>query len=120
MRWWQGDVLPERRPVFFCRVTQLGFLRLLTNETVMGASRRTPEQAWRDYDRLAAQGPVDYLPEPEGVGQVLRGHTRSEDASSSLWTDAYLAAFAQAADLRLATFDRGFQRVSGLVLEPLR
>ena len=120
VRWWQGDVLPERRTVCFCRVTQLGLLRLLTNETVMGASRRTPEQAWSDYDRLVAQGPVDYVHEPEGVDRVLRSHTRSEHPSSSLWTDAYLAAFAQAGDLQLATFDRGFQRFSGLLLEPLR
>lgn len=36
--------------------------------------------------------------------------------SPGLWTDAYLAAFAQAADLMLATFDRGFRRFVDLRL----
>ena len=31
-----------------------------------------------------------------------------------MWTDAYLAAFAQSAGLRLVSFDRGFGRFLGL------
>lgn len=117
--WWRRQVLPDGHEVLFCRVTQLGLLRLLSNATVMGASRRTPRQAWRDYDRLVAQGPVGYLAEPPHVARILRGHTLDEDASASLWTDAYLAAFAQAAEVSLATFDRGFSRFSGLRLHLL-
>jgi predicted nucleic acid-binding protein len=33
---------------------------------------------------------------------------------ANFWTDAYLAAFARSAGLRLVTFDRGFARFSGL------
>ena len=117
--WWRRKVLPDGQEVLFCRVTQLGLLRLLSNETVMGASRRTLREAWRDYDRLLAQGPIGYLHEPDDVDQVLRSHTLDESASASLWTDAYLAAFARAADVRLATFDRGFSRFSGLRLQLL-
>jgi len=117
--WWSRQVLPGGHEVLFCRVTQLGLLRLLSNETVMGSSRRTPRQAWRDYDRLLAQGPVGYLHEPDHVDRILRSHTLDEDASASLWTDAYLAALAQAADVSLATFDRGFGRFSGLRLHLL-
>ncbi len=117
--WWSRQVLPDGQEVLFCRVTQLGLLRLLSNETVMGAQRRTPQQAWRDYDRLLAQRPVGYLHEPNDIDRILRSHTVDEDASASLWTDAYLAAFAQAADMRLATFDRGFSRLSGLRLHLL-
>ena len=119
INWWRRKVLPDGQEVLFCRVTQLGLLRLLSNETVMGASRRTPREAWRDYDRLLAQGPIGYLHEPDDVDQVLRSHTLDESASASLWTDAYLAAFARAADVRLATFDRGFSRFSGLRLQLL-
>jgi len=119
INWWRRKVLPDGQEVLFCRVTQLGLLRLLSNETVMGASRRTPREAWRDYDRLRAQGPIGYLHEPDDVDQVLRSHTLDESASASLWTDAYLAAFARAADVRLATFDRGFSRFSGLRLQLL-
>ena len=117
--WWRRQVLPDGHEVLFCRVTQLGLLRLLSNETVMGASRRTPRQAWQDYDCLLAQGPVGYLREPDQVDRFLRSRTLDEDVSASLWTDAYLAAFTQAADVSLATFDRGFSRFSGLRLHLL-
>ncbi len=117
--WWRREVLPAGTEVLFCRVTQLGFLRLLSNETVMGPSRRTPRQAWRDYDRLRAQSPVGFVPEPDGIEETLRSQTSHEEASASLWTDAYLAALAQAAELTLATFDRGFGRYAGLRLHVL-
>jgi hypothetical protein len=41
-------------------------------------------------------------------------------ASGSTWTDAYLAAFAMDAGLRLITFDSGIGRWQGLTLELLR
>lgn len=119
VQWWRGRVVPAGRKACFCRLTQLGFLRLLTNETVMGPSRRTPQQAWRDYDQMLAQRPVEYLEEPAGLDRVLREDSHGEVPSPSLWTDAYLAAFARVAGLRLATFDRGFRRFEGLQLEPL-
>jgi len=117
--WWRDEVLPPRSTVCFCRLSQLGLLRLLTNEVVMGTSRRTAEQAWQDYEQLAAQRSVDYLDEPAGLAQLLRRHTSGQERSASLWTDAYLAAFAQVADLELTTFDRGFRRFSGLRLHTL-
>jgi predicted nucleic acid-binding protein len=40
-------------------------------------------------------------------------------ASGSTWTDAYLAAFAMDAGLRLITLDRGMDRWPGLALELL-
>lgn len=117
--WWRDEVLPARRTVCFCRMSQLGLLRLLSNEAVMGNSRRTAAQAWRDYDQMVAQPAVAYLDEPAGLGERLRRHTAGQAPSPSLWTDAYLAAFAQAADLELATFDRGFRRFSDLHLRTL-
>lgn len=112
--WWREIVLPARSTVFFCRVTQLGFLRLLSNEAVMGPARRTPAQAWHDYDQLLGQPPVGFLAEPESLDQRIRAHTLGRQPSASLWTDAYLAAFAQEAGVSLATFDRGFRRFEGL------
>lgn len=35
----------------FCRLTQLGFLRLLTAEAVMGDEVLSQKQAWAVYDR---------------------------------------------------------------------
>ena len=112
--WWREGVLPSDRTVFFCRVTQMGFLRLLSNEAVMGPARRTPEQAWQDYDQLLNQPPVEFLSEPESLDQQFRAQTAAHPASASLWTDAYLAAFAKEAGVTLATFDRGFRRFQDL------
>jgi predicted nucleic acid-binding protein len=36
--------------IAFCRVTQMGFLRLLTNRHVMGANVLTPARAWQAFD----------------------------------------------------------------------
>lgn len=82
----------------------------------MGPARRTPAQAWQDYAQLLGQPPVGFLAEPEGLDQRFRTHTLGQQPSASLWTDAYLAAFAQEAGVSLATFDRGFRRFEGLDL----
>ncbi len=116
IRWWKEDVLPAGSTVAFCRVTQLGLLRLLSNEAVMGSARRTPAEAWHDYEQLLSQPPVSFLSEPERLEERLRAYTRERESSASLWTDAYLAAFAREAGVRLATFDRGFRRFEELSL----
>ena len=44
---------------------------------------------------------------------------RHKTAEPSSWTDAYLAAFAKQCDYEMVTFDRGFNRWSGLTLKLL-
>jgi predicted nucleic acid-binding protein len=39
---------------------------------------------------------------------LWRNHTQQRSFSPKVWNDAYLAAFAQAANFQVATFDRGF------------
>jgi toxin-antitoxin system PIN domain toxin len=114
--WWEEEVIPSGREVCFCRLTQLGLLRLLTNELVMGGSRKSPAQAWVAYEHTLAQPPVVYLDEPPGLDGALRALTRDSSPSPGLWTDAYLAAFAITAGLSLATLDRGFRHFPGLDL----
>ena len=116
VHWWRDGVLRAGGAVAFCRLTQLGLLRLLSNEAVLGTARRTPAEAWIDYEQLLSQRPVSFLSEPDGIEEWLRAYTPERDSSASLWTDAYLAAFAREAGLRLATFDRGFRRFEGLDL----
>ena len=41
-RWWREDVLPASENVAFCRLTQLGLLRLLSSKRVMGRSPSGP------------------------------------------------------------------------------
>lgn len=117
--WWKTRVLAEDRQVAFCRLTQLGLLRLLTNLRVMGEQRRTIEEAWSIYEDLLSQTPIVFAPEPEGTEDLLAKHCQLGGSSRSFWTDGYLAAFAKAGSLRLATFDRDFNRYPDLDLELL-
>jgi toxin-antitoxin system PIN domain toxin len=50
--------------VLFCRITQLGFLRLLTNKHVMGEEVLSPSDAWQAYRALRADRRIGYLSEP--------------------------------------------------------
>lgn len=118
--WWRQAALRAGSKVYFCRVTQLGLLRLLTNATVMGTSVRSSPQAWEHYAALSEQRPVGFLQEPRNFERAFRelssAHKRR---SAGMWMDAYLAAFATTANAVLVTFDRGFRRFTELRLEVL-
>ena len=60
-RWFAG-VAPGG--AVFCRLTQLGYLRLLTNPRVMGDDAVNQREAWRIYDRLREDARVGYVAEP--------------------------------------------------------
>ena len=90
----------------FCRVTQMGLLRLLSNPAIMGGDAVDRSQAWRLFDRLWSDERVLWAEEPDGLDAVWRAISARDDKSHRLWTDDYLAAFAQASDLALATLDR--------------
>lgn len=47
---WFAELDDDSR-LFFCRFTQLGVLRLLTSEAVMGQDVLTQRSAWQAYDR---------------------------------------------------------------------
>lgn len=101
----------------FCRFTQLGFLRLLTADVVMGDEVLTQAQAWAVYDRWLDDDRVQYAEEPPGVERGFRLLTRHKQASPKAWADAYLAAFAERAHMRLVTFDHAMKgRTPGLLL----
>ena len=92
--------------VYFCRFTQLGLLRLLTNESAMGADVMTQVEAWKAFDGLVAHPGNRMMDEPAGLDPLFRQQTSSRLAANKQWADGYLAAFAEAAGLRLVTFDK--------------
>lgn len=94
----------------FCRITQLALLRHLTNSRIMGAAVQTQAQAWQIYDALADDPRVVVLNEPHGVAAIFKALTQAAFPGHAQWTDAYLAAFAQAAGLEIVTFDAGLRR----------
>jgi predicted nucleic acid-binding protein len=46
-RWWDND---ESAAIGFCRLTQIGLLRLLTSAAAMTGHPLTNEQAWQVYE----------------------------------------------------------------------
>ena len=115
-RWWREDVLPASENVAFCRLTQLGLLRLLSSKRVMGRQRLDHAHAWAVFTEVAAQASVTVLDEPTGIDEHLADFSSRKRSSRGSWSDAYLAAFARAGRHRFATFDRGFRRFEGLAL----
>lgn len=89
-----------------CRVTQMGLLRLLTNRSVMGADVLDRAAAWSVLDSLLGDDRVVWREEPPGLEIVFRILSSGTDSSHKLWTDDYLAAFAQASNVSLVTLDR--------------
>ena len=113
---WYESLEPDVR-FGFCRHTQLGLLRLLTAEAVMGEDALSQAEAWAVYDRLLADDRIDFVDEPPGLERRFRALTRRHQASPKTWADAYLAAFAEASQLTLVTFDSGFRgKVKPLIL----
>jgi predicted nucleic acid-binding protein len=55
---WFSESAPD--PIAFCRTTQKGLLRLLTNQHMMGANLLTAEGAWNVYDDLFKTGRVHF------------------------------------------------------------
>jgi toxin-antitoxin system PIN domain toxin len=92
--------------VVFCRVTQMGLLRLLTNESVMGNDVLSSRDAWRVYRTMLADERIQFAPEPFALEPEWRRLTAQERPTPKIWTDAYLAAFAHAGGMQLVTLDR--------------
>jgi toxin-antitoxin system PIN domain toxin len=105
--------------VAFSRITQMGFLRLLTNRHVMGANILTPARAWRAFDDLLRNTRIFFAEEPSDLGE-WRTIMHRPEAGLNAWTDAYLAAFAIGSRFTLVSFDRGFPRHRRLAIHLLR
>ena len=93
----------------FCRVTQMAFLRLVTNPVVMQRDAVSRRQAWGVVDQLMADPRARFLSEPEGLFTLWVTFSKRDDRNHLLWTDDYLAAFAHAAGAELVTFERAFR-----------
>jgi len=103
-----------RIPVYFCRVTQMFLLRLLTNPRVMGSDILTPQDAIGLYRDLRSDERVRYTHEPGNIQELWYSLMSVSSANGSLWTDAWLAAFALAHGSKLVSFDVGMRRWASL------
>lgn len=108
---------PQRAvPLWFCRVTMLGFTRLAMQPKVVGKGALDMMGAWTRYRAFVARPGVGLRDEAPHTETALHAIASRGDLPARLWTDAYLAAFAQASGLRLVSFDKDFQ---GFALERL-
>jgi predicted nucleic acid-binding protein len=88
----------------------MAFLRLLTNPSITGKDVLSRRRAWEVFDALIADPRIRLLAEPQGLEPLWAAFSRKDDKSHLLWTDDYLAAFAQASDADLVTFDRALSK----------
>ncbi len=96
----------------FCRVTQMGFLRLLTNSHVMKADCLTPNAAWRLFDRLCQETGAHIAAEPEEAVKLWRSYTSGTGTNPNGWTDAWIVAFSEARSFTVVSFDKGLVRLA--------
>ncbi len=106
LEWWHA----EGSLVGFSRLTQLGFLRLLTTASAMDGRPLTNAEAWDIYAEFAGDSRVCLFPEPVGLDDRFGSFSRVNQAAPKVWVDAYLAAFASSSQAVLVTFDRAFTR----------
>jgi hypothetical protein len=98
----------------------MGLLRLLSNPAILGDDAVDRSQAWRTFDQLRADERILWADEPAELDAVWRAISARDDKSHKLWTDDYLAAFAQASDATLVTLDRKIPaRYPSVRVEPL-
>lgn len=109
-RWYEKEPFLAGELVF-CRPTEMGFLRLITQEKVMnrcGAVALTNAEAVKFLANVYDNPAVSRADEPPATRALWLGLAEHFQAAPNLWMDAYLAAFAIALGAELVTFDRGF------------
>lgn len=115
--WWEGC---EDGDVGLCLPVRMALLRLMTNIRVMGSSTLRPEQAWDVLGQLMDDPRIVMVDQvPRTHAQHWRSNIAGREPSPDLWTDAWLAALAQATDGEMITFDRGFRAFANLKLRLL-
>lgn len=100
------------RNLAFCRVTMLGYTRLLCNSHVMGGDPMTMIEAWQAYESLIARPLISFIHEPNTIDSTFKSIIAlTPNLNSRMWTDAYLAAFAIESATRIVSFDSDFRNV---------
>ena len=125
---WYATLSDSIQPrLLFCRMTMLGFLRLLTNRAVMGGSTLTVSDALRLYDRWIRDPRTELAPEPPRMEKLFRQALApvSSEAATKAIADCYLIGFAAATGAGIVTLDRGLagiakrQKVPVVLIRPI-
>jgi len=110
---WLGG-MPHGSRLLFSRYTQVGLLRLLTNESAMGERTLTLDRAWNVYDQWLGDPRVEFQAEPRSIEEAFRAVTEpfGEQPASRRVGDCYLLAYAREVHATLATFDAALLRLA--------
>ncbi len=109
--YWAG---PSHDQLWFCRHTALGFKRLMCQPAMLGERVLTIVQAFEAYQVIRKQARVDLMLDPPDLESAWVALALQSPWPPRMWPDAYLAAFAITANLRLVSFDRDFSKFAGL------
>jgi uncharacterized protein len=74
------DSVSEDAEFCFCRLTQLGFLRLLTTSAIMGNKVLSQAGAWDVYDEWLENGRASYVEEPPAIELAFRSLSKSRQS----------------------------------------
>lgn len=116
--WFEKD----DHPVYFCRASQQGVLRLLTTAAVLAPYKLSPlsnRQAQVRMKDMIGHERIFIADEPHNLEPDWERFAGSSQASPKLWMDAYLAAFARCGGYRLVTNDRAFKQFKGVDVQVL-
>ena len=103
-----------------CRIAQTGLLRLLNNPAVMREDVLDTTACWGLWRRFLEDERIHFIPtEPPSLDAAFERFTSGRMFTPKLWTDAYLAAYAQVSGLVLVTFDHGFRQFDSLACHVL-
>lgn len=117
-QWWETQV---NGSVGLCLPVRLGLLRLLTNAKAMENAPVSTGEALAAWDAMEADERTFAIANPTSASEAcFRNNVADRMPSPNLWTDAFLAALAEAAGCRLTSFDGGFRSFPGLDFEWLR
>ena len=111
-RQWYEQTPLQPGDLLFCRQTELGFLRLTTQERVMascGCKALTNAEAIAFLAQVSADPAVSRADEPPATRSLWLQLAASPLASPNVWMDAYLAAFAIATNAEMVTLDQDFK-----------
>ena len=111
---WLAALPKSRTKLHLCRITQLGLLRLLTNNKLMGGSVLTTREALRVIDLWSEDPRVELVPEPNGIEFAFRQSLEGfrSRAATKVIMDAYLVAFALVDKSTLVSFDKGICKLA--------
>lgn len=100
--------------VLYCRITQIGLLRLLTTRAVMGSDCLTTGRAWDVYAQWLGDPKVRLGREPAEAEEWFRQASKPfwRQSSPKALGDCYLVALGRALHAKVVTLDRGLSALA--------